>query len=112
IAVCTEKSFMPVRSVVAELGYAVAPDDCYLALRGLRTASGRVKQHHQQGRALAQWLQTREEVERVLPPALPGHPGHEAWKRDFSGASGLFGVVLKPCPKPAVDAMLDGMDLF
>jgi cysteine-S-conjugate beta-lyase len=111
-AVCTEQSFMRVRSTVAELGYAVAPDDCYLALRGLRTASVRMKQHQKQGLALAEWLQTRPEVERVLHPALPFHPGHEFWKRDFSGASGLFGIVLKPCPKPALDAMLDGMELF
>jgi len=111
-AICTEQSFMRVRSTVAELGYAVAPDDCYLALRGLRTASVRMKQHHKQGLALAEWLQTRPEVERVLHPALPGHPGHEIWKRDFSGASGLFGLVLKPCPAPAIEAMLDGMELF
>ena len=111
-AVCTEASFMPVRSAVADLGYSVAPDDCYLALRGLRTASVRMKQHHKQGMALAEWLQARPEVERVLHPALPGHPGHQFWKRDFTGASGLFGIVLKPCPKSAVEAMLDGMELF
>src|SRR5260370_31765001 len=91
-AVCTEDSFMPVRRAVAELGYSVAPDDCYLALRGLRTASVRMKQHHRQGMALAEWLQARPEVERVLHPALPGHPGHQFWRRDFTGSSGLFGV--------------------
>jgi len=111
-AVCTEKSFMPVRSAVAELGYSVAPDDCYLALRGLRTASVRMKQHHKQGLALANWLRTRPEVETVLHPAMPEHPGHHFWKRDFTGASGLFGVVLKPCSQPAFEAMLDGMELF
>jgi len=111
-AVCTEKSFMPVRSAVAELGYSVAPDDCYLALRGLRTASVRMKQHDRQGVTLASWLKTRPEVERVLHPAMPEHPGHQFWKRDFAGASGLFGVVLKPCPRPAFEAMLDGMELF
>ncbi len=111
-AICNEKSFLPVRTAVAALGYSIAPDDCYLALRGLRTASVRMKQHHKQGMALANWLTTRPEVERVLHPAMPEHPGHQFWKRDFSGASGLFGVVLKACPKPALEAMLDGMELF
>jgi cysteine-S-conjugate beta-lyase len=111
-AICNEKSFTAVRSTVAELGYSIAPDDCYLALRGLRTASVRMKQHDKQGMALANWLTARPEVERVLHPALPGHPGHEFWKRDFTGASGLFGVVLKPCPPAALEAMLDGMELF
>src|SRR5260221_14558589 len=108
-AVCTEKSFMPVRSAVAELGYSVAPDDCYLALRGLRTASVRMKQHDKQGVALANWLKTRPAVERVLHPAMPEHSGHQFWKRDFTGASGLFRGVLKPCPRPAFEAMLAGM---
>jgi cysteine-S-conjugate beta-lyase len=109
---CGEKSFLPVRRVVAELGYAIAPDDCYLALRGLRTAAVRMKQHEKQGLALAHWLKARPEVERVLHPALPEHPGHQFWKRDFTGASGLFGVVLKDYPATAVEAMLDGVELF
>ena len=62
--------------------------------------------------AIAEWLQARPEVERVLHPALPGDPGHSIWKRDFLGASGLFGVILKPTPMPAVAAMLDDMQLF
>src|SRR6185437_7492305 len=70
-AICNEKSFTAVRSTVAELGYSIAPDDCYLALRGLRTASVRMKQHDKQGMALANWLTARPEVERVLHPALP-----------------------------------------
>ena len=49
---------------------------------------------------------------RLLHPALPGDPGHALWRRDFIGATGLFGVVLKPCPPAALDAMLDGMKLF
>jgi len=101
-----------VRTTIAELGYSIAPDDCYLALRGLRTASVRMKQHEQQGLALARWLKARPEVERVLHPAFPEHPGHEFWKRDFTGASGLFGLVLEEFPRPAIEAMLDGMELF
>jgi cystathionine beta-lyase len=62
--------------------------------------------------AIAHWLRGRPEVEEVIFPALPGARGHELWKRDFSGACGLFGVVLKPVPKARVDALLDGMRLF
>jgi cystathionine beta-lyase len=112
LAVCSESHFMRVRQAVSDFGYAVGPDDCYLGLRGLRTAAVRMREHERQGLALARYLASRPEVERVLHPAFPGHPGHEIWKRDFTGASGLFGIILKPCPKPAVDAMLDGMELF
>jgi cysteine-S-conjugate beta-lyase len=111
-AVCTEASFLPVRHAAADLGYSVGPDDCYLALRGLRSVTARMQQHEAQGLALAHWLAARPEVERVLHPAFPDHPGHEVWKRDFTGSCGLFGVVLKPCPKAALEAMLDGMELF
>ncbi|HYM04146.1 MAG TPA: cystathionine beta-lyase, partial [Stellaceae bacterium] len=113
VAVCTEKSFMPVREAATQLGNHAAPDDCYLALRGLRTAGVRMRQHQTQGLALARWLKERPEVERVLHPALPDCPGHEFWRRDFSGACGLFSFVLhRRFAKPAVNAMLDGMELF
>jgi cystathionine beta-lyase len=113
VAVCTEKSFMPVREMASLLGGHAAPDDCYLALRGLRTAAVRLRQHQAQGLALAHWLAARPEVARVLHPALPNCPGHECWKRDFTGASGLFSIVLHAdTPKAAIDAMLDGMELF
>jgi cysteine-S-conjugate beta-lyase len=113
VAVCTEKSFMPLRETATALGTHAAPDDCYLALRGLRTAAVRMRQHQEQGLALARWLKQRPEIERVLHPALPDCPGHEYWRRDFTGASGLFSIVLNAgTPKSAVDAMLDGMELF
>jgi len=113
IAVCTERSFLPVRNAATEIGNSAAPDDCYLALRGLRSAGVRMRQHQRQGLALASYLAGRPEVERVLHPALPNDPGHGLWRRDFTGASGLFGVVLKKgTPKKAVDAMLDGMELY
>ncbi len=113
IAVCTEESFLPVRNAATELGNHAAPDDCYLALRGLRSAGVRMRQHEGQGLALARFLQHRPEVERVMHPGMPGDPGHELWRRDFTGASGLFGVILKRgIVKKAVDAMLDGMELF
>jgi cystathionine beta-lyase len=109
---CTEESWKRIRPVVGELGFSAAPDDLYLGLRGLRTAMVRMRQHEKQALALAQWLEKRREVRRVLHPAFPSHPGHEYWKRDFTGASGLFGLVLEEVPKKAVDAMLDGMELF
>ncbi len=113
VAVCTEQSFMPVREMASLLGTHAAPDDCYLALRGLRTAGVRMRQHEKQGMALARWLQQRPEVARVLHPALENCPGHALWRRDFTGSSGLFSIVLRrDIPKPAVDAMLDGMELF
>jgi cystathionine beta-lyase len=110
--VANEPHFMTVKSAVAGLGYCAGPDDVYLALRGLRTMGVRLKQHHRAGLQLAQWLQQRPEVERLLHPALPGAVGHEFWKRDFTGASGLFGCVLKPVSDAAVAAMLDGISLF
>jgi cysteine-S-conjugate beta-lyase len=94
------------------LGYCAGPDDCYLALRGLRTISPRMARHQETALTLAHWLAERPEVAHVLHPAFPNCPGHEFWKRDFSGASGLFGVVLNDYPKAAVEAMLDGMELF
>ncbi len=94
------------------LGVCAGPDDVFLALRGVRTLSVRLAQHYRSGLDMARWLTTRPEVARVLHPALESHPGHEIWKRDFTGASGLFSIVLKPAPQKAVDAMLDTLKLF
>jgi len=88
------------------------PEDVFLALRGLRTMALRLREHGAQGLAMARWLQARPEVARVLHPGLPEDPGHAIWKRDFAGASGLFGVILNPTPERAVAAMLDGLELF
>ena len=102
-----------VRRTVRELGVTSGPDDVYLALRGLRTLAVRLERHEKTALALAQWLSRRPEVDRVLYPALPEHADHEIWKRDFSGACGLFGVVLnEPYSKTAVAAMLDELSLF
>ena len=93
-------------------GLYVSGDDCFLALRGLRTLAVRLKRHQETALVLARWLQTRPEVSRVLYPALENDPGHAIWRRDFLGACGLFGVVLKPAPHEAVAAMLDGLAHF
>ena len=94
------------------LGICAGPDDVYLALRGLRTLSVRLAQHCKSGLEIARWLSNRPEVARVLHPALESDPGHAIWKRDFTGASGLFSIVLKPAPQKAVDALLDTVKLF
>jgi cystathionine beta-lyase len=93
-------------------GVCAGPDDVFLALRGLRTLAVRLKQHQQSAIEVARWLDARPEVARVLHPALEGDPGHAIWKRDFSGASGLFSIVLKPASQQAVDALLDSVKLF
>jgi len=94
------------------LGVCAGPDDVFLALRGLRTLAVRLAQHHRSALEMARWLATRPEVVRVLHPALESHPGHAIWKRDFSGASGLFSIILQPKPQAAVDALLDTLKLF
>jgi cystathionine beta-lyase len=93
-------------------GLSVSGDDAYLAQRGLRTLAVRLAQHQKTGLHLAKWLAQRSEVERVLHPALETDPGHEIWRRDFSGSSGLFAIELKPIPKHAVAAFMDGLKLF
>jgi cysteine-S-conjugate beta-lyase len=97
---------------VHALGLCVGPDDIYLGLRGLRTMGVRLAQHHQAGLKVARWLEQRPEVARVLHPALETHPGHAIWRRDFSGASGLFSVVFKPVAQSVVNAFLDELSLF
>ena len=94
------------------LGVCAGPDDVYLALRGTRTLAVRLAQHHRSGLEMARWLAARPEVARVLHPGLESDPGHAIWKRDFTGASGLFSIVLKPVPQKAVDALLDAVTLF
>ncbi|MDZ4868488.1 MAG: cystathionine beta-lyase [Alphaproteobacteria bacterium] len=108
----TDKLAKQLRETHGNLGLTTGPDDIYLGQRGLRTMAVRLNQHQATAKRIAEWLQTRPEVARVLYPALPTDPGHEIWKRDFKGASGLFGVELKPCSKAALAAMLDGMSLM
>ena len=98
--------------VHGDLGLFASGDDCFLGLRGLRTLCVRLARHQETGLTLARWLQGRPEVARILHPGLEGDPGHALWKRDFSGACGLFGVILKPVPEAAVAAFVDGLQHF
>ena len=88
------------------------PEDVFLALRGLRSMDLRLREAERQGLAMAHWLNARPEVATVLHPALPTHPGHDIWRRDFLGSSGLFSIILNPCSRAGVAAMLDGLKLF
>ncbi|HEY4737501.1 MAG TPA: cystathionine beta-lyase, partial [Xanthobacteraceae bacterium] len=106
------KTLPRLKETVYSMGLCVGPDDMFLALRGLRTLSLRLERHYQSGLRIARWLEQRPEVLRLLHPALPSHPGHAIWKRDFSGASGLFSMVLKPVPQKAYYAFLDSLELF
>ena len=108
----TEPLYDRVRSMVAELGYCVSSDVAFLALRGLRTLGIRMERHQQSTMRVAEWLAGRPEVQRVVYPALSSDPSHELWKRDFTGASGLFGVVLEKSTKVQVDALLNALELF
>jgi len=97
---------------VLHLGWAVAGEDAYQMLRGLRTLPTRLAKHGQSGLAVAAWLADRPEVAKVYHPALPGAPDHALWKRDYSGACGLFAFALQPAPQAAVNAFLDELSLF
>ncbi len=106
------KAWPLIQESIRLLGLCAGPDDVFLALRGMRTLAVRLAQHYRSGLEMARWLAARPEVARVLHPALESDPGHTIWKRDFTGASGLFSIVLKPAPQKAVDALLDSLTLF
>jgi cysteine-S-conjugate beta-lyase len=97
---------------VHAMGLCVGPDDMYLGLRGLRTLGVRLAQHYAAGLIVARWLEARPEVLRVIHPALERHPGHAIWQRDYTGACGLFSVVFRPMPQPAVFAFVNALTLF
>ncbi len=110
--VCNKETWPQFMEAFETLGLFAGPDDMYLGLRGLRTIDVRMQRHMQSAIAVAEWLRGREEVETVLHPALSNAPGHDVWKRDFTGASGLFSIVLKPASDQAIAAMLDDLELF
>jgi cysteine-S-conjugate beta-lyase len=100
------------KDTVYSMGLCVGPDDMYLALRGLRTLGVRLDRHYQSGLRVARWLEQRAEVLRVMHPALESDPGHKIWKRDFTGACGLFSIVFKPTSEQSVHAFLNELALF
>ena len=100
------------RESLITLGICVGPDDAYQILRGLRTMGIRLERHQQTTLALAEWLETDSRVARVLHPALPSFPGHDLWKRDFCGSSGIFSIVLNGGGKKEAHAFLDALEIF
>lgn len=112
ITCATEDLWHIVKSSVAQAGVCAGSEEVFLGLRGLRTLSVRLRQHQDSGLVLASWLEKRPEVRRVMHPALPKDPGHALWKRDFTGACGLFGFELTPCSDAAVAAFIDGLQHF
>jgi len=112
IIVTNQQHWRTVRRTVADYGYSVSPDDCYLALRGLRTLGVRLKHQMQSALKVAGWLRARPEVKRVLFPALEGDPGHAIWKRDFSGAAALFSFVMAVADGRQTAAFVNALELF
>jgi cystathionine beta-lyase len=106
------KTLPALKTVVQTMGLCVGPDDMYLALRGLRTLGVRLARHNQSGLTVARWLEQRPEVLRVLHPALESDPGYKIWQRDFSGACGLFSIVLMPTAEKSVHAFMNELALF
>ena len=107
-----EATLPALHRIWTDMGVTASSDDCFLALRGLRTLPVRLQRHGESALTIARWLQARPEVREVIYPALPGSRGHDLWKRDFTGASGLFAVVLEPVARPRIDAMLESLELF
>ena len=107
-----QEDYSAVRDSARILGYHAAPDDAYLGLRGIRTLATRLKRHEKNALIVADWIANQPEILTVLHPAFPTCPGHEFWKRDFTGSSGLFSVLLKESSDEAVAAMIDGLEYF
>lgn len=108
----TPPLFPAIRQAAYLFGQMTSPDDAWLATRGLRTLGVRLKQHQDSALAIAQWLEQQPDVARVLHPALPSCPGHDLWRRDFTGSSGLFSFVLRGGDEQARAALIDGLVHF
>lgn len=108
----TEEAWADVARTRTLLGFFTSGDDAYLVNRGLRTLAIRMEAHQKRALEIASWLEGQDEVARVIHPALPSHPDHALWKRDFTGSGSLFGFVLKPAPRASVAAFVDEMKLF
>ncbi|HZV20241.1 MAG TPA: cystathionine beta-lyase, partial [Hyphomicrobiales bacterium] len=112
VITCDAPSAAAVALTHEALGLCANAEDCFLALRGLRTLSVRLERHWRSALEIGEWLKNRPEVARIIHPALPGDRGYTLWKRDFKGASGLFSIILKPYPKKAVQRMLNALRIF
>ncbi len=111
-ATAIDKYWPQLRDYSYLMGQCTSPDDLYLALRGIRTLSIRLKQHQQSAIKVAQWLESRPEVAKILHPAFESCPGHEFFKRDFEGSNGLFSFTLNCGNQRALTAFLDGLNHF
>jgi cysteine-S-conjugate beta-lyase len=111
-ATATEKYYRRLQTAAWDLGIAVSADDAFLASRGLRTMAVRLKQHEEGALKVAHWLNDRPEVGVVLHPALSDCPGHDLWKRDFNGSSGLFSFELKDASNERRKSFVDSLELF
>jgi len=112
VITCSGEHYKRLSQTYKNLGMTPSGDNCFLALRGLRSLAVRLSRHYENAMKVATWLKAQPEVHEVLYPALPGAPGHDLWKRDFLGACSLFGVVLKTEDSRKVAAMFDGFELF
>jgi cysteine-S-conjugate beta-lyase len=113
VTVRDENLYQRLGVALQDLGMSASPDDCSLALRGLQTLQVRLRAIEQSALQVASWLAARAEVETVLHPALPSCSGHEIWKRDFTGSSGLFSIVLRePITKREIQDAMDRLTLF
>ena len=112
LVIANEACWPLLKDSTCDLGQRASPDDCFLTLRGMRTLGVRLRRHQESALQIARWLQTRPEVKRVLYPALESDPGHALWKRDFTGAAGLFTIELKPCSDTQLAAMIDHYEYF
>ena len=112
VASANKRASPVIQKAFEEIGACPSPDDCYLALRGMRTLSVRLARHEKTGLKLAKWFSERPEVSQVLHPGMPNFPGYKIWKRDFKGASGLFGVILHPHKELSISKMLESLSLF
>jgi cystathionine beta-lyase len=108
----TAEHYDRIQSLAWDLGHSVSPDDAWLGSRGLRTMALRLGQHEDGALKVAQWLKQQPQVGLVLHPALPDCPGHEYWKRDFTGSTGLFAFELKGADETARAAFVDALELF
>ena len=112
ITTATDELFKTIADQTFAFGDSASPDDCFLALRGMRSLSVRLERQSASAMKVARWLEARSEVKQVLYPALESDPGHALWKRDFGGASSLFGLAMHTTDEAAVARMVNGFDLF